>query len=213
MMKTRVVRGASTDGSPWEVPSLRMGQASPVRKTVDFATSAQPEVVVDPQARAEGFAKGHEEGLKAAREEVASQLHLLTNLVRTIQAPLVDFDEQVDDALAGLALTIAQQILRRELATDPHQIVAVVREARATLRDVDGVLHIAVHPDEAQAVRNMFSDSEALSEVEVEEDPSISRGGCVVRTRVSRVDARIETRIAQIAAELLGDARVQGSPE
>lgn len=209
MMKTRVVRGGGVKGAPWEAPALGIGQTVSGGKLDDFTTSAVPESAADPHERDAGFAKGHEEGLQAAREEMSSQLGLLAGLIRTFQYPMADLDEQVDEALAGLALTIAQQVLRRELATDPQQIVAVVREARATLRDVQGGLRVAVNPEEAQAVRDMFSDVEGLSDVQVAEDPSITRGGCVVSTDVSRVDARIETRVAQIAAQLLGDARGQ----
>jgi len=208
-VKARVLRGTGDGGERWVAPVLSMGQGSPPREMHDFTTSNAPEVSSHELGREEGFAQGREEGLAAARQEMAANLGLLSELVRRVREPMGDLDEQVDQELSRLALTIAQQVLRRELATDPQQIVAVVKEARAALRDVHGTLRIAAHPDEAQAVRNMFSENEALSGVQVEEDPTMARGGCVVSTDVSLVDARIETRVAQIATQLLGDTRAQ----
>lgn len=210
-MRCRVVRGAGGNGERWDAPVLGSGAGNPGERLPEFTVPAAEDTAAQAeQAREAGYARGYAEGLDAAREESAARLALLGELVKTLRQPLADLDEQVDTELARLALTIAQQILRREIDTDPQQIVAVVREARGVLRDVQGVLRIAVHPEEAQAVRGMFSDIDALDEVRVDEDPSIARGGCVLDTDVSRVDARVETRVAQIAAQLLGDARAHG---
>jgi flagellar assembly protein FliH len=40
------------------------------------------------------------------------------------------------------------------------------------------------------------------------EDPTLSRGGCVIHSQSSRIDARLEARIAAVAASALGDERV-----
>jgi len=39
------------------------------------------------------------------------------------------------------------------------------------------------------------------------EDPTMSRGGCVVRTDNSQIDARLESRISTIIANVFGDER------
>ena len=126
---------------------------------------------------------------------------------------MAKLDEQVDQELARLAMAIARQVVRRELSSDPQQIVAVVREARSALSDVRGRLRIALHPDEAPVVRGMFSEDESLSGIEVDEDPAIARGGCTLTTDVSFVDAQVETRLARLAVQLLGDERADGDDE
>ena len=40
------------------------------------------------------------------------------------------------------------------------------------------------------------------------EDPTLTRGGCIVQSEASRIDARLESRIAAIAASALGDERM-----
>ena len=39
------------------------------------------------------------------------------------------------------------------------------------------------------------------------EDPVMARGGCRITTATSRVDARLETRLAAILSELMGTER------
>jgi flagellar assembly protein FliH len=75
------------------------------------------------------------------------------------------------------------------------------------LGTVAGPLRIGVHPDDAGLVRRMFTEDEELSKVRVEEDPSLSRGGCTLATDHSFIDATVETRIARLAVQLLGDER------
>ena len=129
-----------------------------------------------------------------------------------VHLPLVQLDEQVETALCQMSLAIAQQVVRREIELDPGQVLGVVREARTALSEVRGILHIAVNPREAQRVRELFGSDDAASGVQIDEDPGISAGGCTLRTQVSLVDATIEARIAQVAAQLLGDSRATGRP-
>jgi flagellar assembly protein FliH len=39
----------------------------------------------------------------------------------------------------------------------------------------------------------------------------MSRGGCVIRTENSRIDARLESRISAVIANALGDERAEGA--
>jgi len=43
--------------------------------------------------------------------------------------------------------------------------------------------------------------------MEIKEDPTLARGGCKVETDTSQIDASMESRIAEIAAEVLGGER------
>lgn len=214
-MRPRVIRPTGASAERWAAPALRAGAADAARGRAAPGPGFAPDTrggtaAVDEdyrQGREEGFARGHAEGLEAARAETAATLAALSALAGNLLEPLARLDEQVDDELARLALAVARQVVRRELTSDPQQIAAVVREARGALNDVRGRLRIALHPDEAPLVRRLFSDDETLAGVDVEEDPSITRGGCTLSTDVSFVDATVETRIARIAVQLLGDER------
>lgn len=214
-MRARVIRAPRAEGERWSAPALQSG-AAPARDRHEFAPSASSgnaDVSEYKHGREEGFASGYEDGLEAARAELSASLATLAALTAGVREPMAKLDEQVDQELARLAMAIARQVVRRELSSDPQQIVAVVREARAALSDVRGRLRIALHPDEAPVVRGMFSEDESLSGIEVAEDPAIARGGCTLTTDVSFVDAQVETRLARLAVQLLGDERADADGE
>jgi flagellar assembly protein FliH len=209
MSRSRVIR-ASADGTRWAGPALDLAQrtASPVGGQFRASDSPKPAAEVESEQRHEdGFAKGYEEGLQAAQQQMAQNLAVMTNLTAYLREPISVLNEQVDDELVRLVLAITRQVVRREVRTDPQQIAAVVREARGALNDVRGTLRISLHPEEAALVRAMFTPDESLAGIVVEEDPSITRGGCTLSSDASFVDARMEARIAQIAVGLLGDER------
>ena len=207
--RARVIRG-SGNGERWAGPALDspVRTSSPVGGQFRAAENAQDSAAAEfKQGHEEGFAKGYEEGLRAAQAQAQQNLQVLANLTAYVREPLAVLEEQVDDELVRLVLAITRQVVRREVRTDPQQIAAVVREARAALDDVRGNLRIALHPEEAALVRGMFSADESLGGIVIEEDPSITRGGCTLSSDVSFIDARVESRIAQIAVDLLGDER------
>ena len=198
---SRIVRRLDTAASrPWSPPGLGNGAAG----------AGEPAPAVNPELERgyeDGFKEGREAGLAAARDEMKSSLDVLASMLSNAARPLAFVDEVLEDELTRLAIAIAKQVIRRELHTDPNQVAAVVREVRKSLGAVTGKLRINAHPDDAAVIRRLFTDHEELSSVQIEDDPSIQRGGCTVFTDASFVDATVETRIARIAVQLLGDER------
>jgi flagellar assembly protein FliH len=159
----------------------------------------------------EGFAKGYQDGLQEAEREMSASVKQIAAFTESLRQPVEKLADHVDDELVRLTLAIARQVIRRELRSDPDQIATMVKAARASLSNVQGILRISLHPDDAPLVRRMFSDEQSLESVQILEDPSISRGGCGVSSDTSFVDATVETRIARLAVQLLGDERESGA--
>lgn len=202
---SKIIRSANiVDLKPWQAPSL--------------AASGALSAGIDPRqlpGYEDGFDQGYQAGKEAARQQMQASVDHLRMLLETVQQPLADFDAQIEDELVRLAMAIAAQVIRRELRTDSDQIAAVVKEARRSLAEITGQLRIGLHPDDAPLVRSMFSKEKELDGILIEEDISLSPGGCTLSTDTAFVDARLETRIAKLAVQLLGDDRaaVAGTPE
>ncbi len=194
---SKIIRSANiVDLKPWQAPSLSLSGA--------VAAGIDPRQLPGYE---DGFDQGYQAGQDAARQQMQSSVDSLAMLLQTVQQPLADIDSQVEDELVQLAMAVAGQVIRRELRTDPDQVAAVVKEARRSLAEITGSLRIGLHPDDAPLVRSMFSKDKELDGIVIEEDISLSPGGCTLSTNTSFVDARLETRIAKIAVQLLGDHR------
>lgn len=178
----------------WDVPQLDDG--SPGGTGMDSGQRAWEE----------GFEQGRQEGLAAGREQVLAELDILRQLMQKLATPLAELDEQVEKELVALAMTVARQVIYRELEMHPERVVNAVRKALdvlpAGLRDVR--LHL--HPDDAQLVRELLPAGEAESSWQIVEDRVLERGGCRVSTQNSQVDATLETRLARAVAAALGES-------
>lgn len=160
------------------------------------------------QAYEEGFELGKREGLEHGRSQVQEQVRHMESVVALLARPLAELDEQVVEEVSELAMVIARHIIRREIKTDPGQVVAVARQAINELPVGSREIRVYVHPEDAELLREgLGSADQGAGSWRIEEDPAMSRGGCRVETEASRVDASVERRLAAIAAELLGGER------
>ncbi len=86
--------------------------------------------------------------------------------------------------------------------------MAVVREAIACLPASSEKLIMKLHPDDAALVREIYNlDEEHDRTWKIFEDPGLQRGGCIINSESSIVNADLDTRIATIVSQLLGGER------
>jgi flagellar assembly protein FliH len=169
---------------------------------------------VDRRTQQEAYAKGHAAGLAAARAESQQALNQLKTQVANIDKmlgdisqPFKDLDSQVEEQLVQLSLTIARQLVRRELRMDPAQVIAIVRESVALLPAATRDVRVHLHPEDANVVREKLATPSADRAWTIVEDPVMTRGGCRVTTDTASIDSRLETRIQSIMATILGEER------
>jgi len=200
---------AST-GASWSPPSIA-GPLITFRGKQTAASSLQDDVR---SAREAGFERGRSEGLAAAAAEIAQRIgdlesrrQLLEGLARQMVAPLERCDEETAEEMARLALTVGAQLARRELALDPRQVIAILRECLPSLPSSAREVRIHMHPRDAAVLRHELDGSAEGAAWTLVEDPIMSRGGCRVEAEASRIDARLESRVAAVIATVLGDAR------
>ncbi len=196
-----------TECQRWTVPDVG-----------NVATGVSPTLQVGPltaeqleslhkQAYDEGFALGREDGLRAGQAQVRERAQQFARLMATLSRPLDVLDQQVERELVALAIAVARQLVRRELRTDPGQVVASVREALASLPVAARNVRVHLHPEDAKLVRDALSFDDAERTWTIVEDVTLSRGGCKVLSETSQVDAGVEARLATVIARLLGGER------
>ncbi len=174
---------------------------------------------IQKQAYREGLALGKKEGLKKGQKEgyvlgakkgqaeVQEKIKQFENILQTLSEPLSQLDDSVEQELLSLVVAISRQIIRRELKTDPGQVIAVIREAVAALPLSDAKIRVFLHPEDAELVRKALTMPEDDQAWKIVEDPVLSRGGCKVMTETSQVDASLDTRLAALVAHVFGEGR------
>ncbi len=155
----------------------------------------------------EGFADGRREGYANGERAVQAQLEALGSIVQQLAEPLANVDDAVVQAVTDLAVLIARHLVRRELKASPGEVVGVVRETMRHLPIAPRAARIRLHPEDAELVQSAFALGDDERSWRLEPDPLITRGGCIVETDASRIDASVESRLAAIASRMLGGER------
>lgn len=187
----------------WELPLV----SGPV---VSATPTAEELVSIQKEAYNEGFALGQKEGQEHKKQEIEDYVASLRSIIELMSEPLKDLDNDIVNQLAQLSMTVAKQVVRRELHTDEGEIVGIVREAMSALPASTRKIILNIHPDDGDLIRNAFSLGEDDSDElrwKVIEDPMISRGGCKISSENSTIDASVESRLNRIINTLLGGER------
>ena len=132
---------------------------------------------------------------------------MVAQWANSLEKPLKGTGESVENELVNVCLAIAKQIIRREISLDAGHIVAVIREAIAALPVSSQKMRVHLHPGDASMVRGILSDVNEDVSWKIVEDPALHRGDCRIITEYSQVDATLETRLAAIAAKIMGGER------
>jgi flagellar assembly protein FliH len=115
--------------------------------------------------------------------------------------PIAEQDTQIEKSLVDLVQHITKQVIQRELAIDSTQIEHVMREALKLLPLGVGNVRLYINPQDFEQVKALRERHEETWRIV--EDESLLPGGCRVETEHSRIDATVETRVAQVMAKLL----------
>ncbi|MDQ8045211.1 MAG: FliH/SctL family protein [Patulibacter sp.] len=152
-------------------------------------------------ARAEGYAEGKAEAQAEVYEAMA-------NAVAALQHAAVELSERrdalcaaVEPAAISLALQGAEQVVGAALEVQPDLIQHAARGALRRLVDREKVT-ILVNPDDLETMREVSVELAeqlgGIESLEVQAERRVAPGGVIVQTPVGDVDARVDTRLAQL---------------
>lgn len=162
-------------------------------------------------AHAEGYAAGEAEGYAAGERRASAlmqdRITRLDGILRDLAEPLAALDEAMVEQVAELAMLVARHLVRRELRTEPGEVVAVVRATMRHMPIASRGTTLRLNPDDVDLVRNALGLDDEQRSWRTEADPLVSRGGCIIESASSRIDATVESRLAAIASKMFGGER------
>ena len=154
----------------------------------------------------QAFEKGYNEGLASGRAELDARVKRFEALMGKLAHPFEELDAAVEEDLISLAKILATHILRRELKSDPSQIIGSVRDCMEALPVAARNVRLFLHPEDARLVREHAAGDDSGT-WKLEEDGSLSRGSLRVESETSYIDGRIESRLNEIVGSALGTRR------
>jgi flagellar assembly protein FliH len=150
----------------------------------------------------EGYDLGLEEGRKAGFEmglqAGEAQVRLLQTLVQTLEAARLRQDEEVAREVLTLALTMAQQVVRKAIQVKPDLVLEALREALLSLPVLNGHHKLVVHPDHVELTREWLAHEHGHLSWKVVSDPQMERGGFRLESAYSEMDGSLRARWREI---------------
>jgi flagellar assembly protein FliH len=146
--------------------------------------------------------EGFEEGLRQAEQLIIELRETLQSLLNAREEALLS----VADEIAGLAVEVAEKVIKTEVSCDDSLVMALVRDTiQKPGRNVKSLL-IKVHPDDVRLVKKSLADNplpNVNAELIVMEDPTVDLGSCIVETNGGMIDASFSTQL-QLLKRLFG---------
>lgn len=149
------------------------------------------------EAYQKGFEEGKKEGFEAGKKEVADTM---LQAQAALEQALIERENLLNSSpqkVARLTLECVKEILDEEIKTNPEIVSSVVKKA---LEKAKGHQEVAVfvNPEDKPLVEKntqLFAGFvKDLDLLKIKSDSSIERGGCIIRTDLGTVDARISTQ-------------------
>jgi flagellar biosynthesis/type III secretory pathway protein FliH len=146
------------------------------------------------QAREEGYAAGHAEALSGFQPALAA----LAAAASALEEQRASVAAELERRAVDLGLALAAKVVAGALEAEPERVVESVRGALRGIVERERII-VLVNPEDMELVREAMDDVRAslggIEHCEVQAERRVGRGGCIVRTPVGDVDARVETKL------------------
>jgi flagellar biosynthesis/type III secretory pathway protein FliH len=166
-----------------------------------LATARQQAQRLLEAARAEGLAAGQAEGRRALSEAAEN----LVSVARELAEHKPALYEEARAQVVELALAVVGRLLGPLAEGDEGAVVRVVERALLVLSDRE-TMTLRVHPEDLRSLLDakphLLETFDGIQKLTVLEDHAVRRGGCLVQTPASEIDARLETQLAELARTL-----------
>jgi len=153
----------------------------------------------------EGLQSGYADGKQAAEKEAKE----ITASIKNVAQAAVELQNKLllnaEQNLGKLGLAVDKKIITRTLTVKPDIINDIVAEVIDSA-SIQGNCYVRVHPADYKILQPHWDAVSHLQQPdtpwELISDSNISRGGCLIDIEGGIIDARLQTKLAQIDAAL-----------
>ncbi len=201
----------------WELASFDNTQKSELPPGMRLPTVEELEALRE-QARKEGYAAGHAEGLQsghiqghaeglrtgaeAAQADIAPIAARMNALLTAFDQDLLRVDALISSELMTLACDLAAAMLKTALPIRPELLLPLVSQAIASLPVLQRSGKLFLHPSDAALVKTHLHHELTQQNWQVIEDAQIQPGGCRLDSHSNLLDATLEGRWQRLMTQL-----------
>jgi flagellar assembly protein FliH len=176
-------------------PSAPPPVGTPARLLADAAAEAERiHELARLQGHEEGRAQGHADGIAETRA-AAQALH---EALAALRQQTEELTQAVERDAVELALALAAKIVAGTIEVEPERVLDIVAGALRRIADRRRIA-VLVAPADLEVVNGALGELQAraggIELCEIQADRRVGRGGAIVRTLESEVDATVATQL------------------
>lgn len=193
--------------SDLKISQYETNEMNSVREKIEAFRHQQNSIIQSEMAelRDQGYKDGYAQGQAKGEGEYSDALIELADAINTVTENKRKFFEQSEPELLQLSLKIAEKIVQTQINLDQNTMIKIVNESIRRITDKDKVI-IKVCPEDSDFIRQnreqILAKMPDIRTLEIEDDPRIERGGCIIETRLGFIDSLISTKLASVEAAL-----------
>jgi flagellar assembly protein FliH len=155
------------------------------------------------QGHQQGFVQGEQQGLEAGQAKINQLVEQLNQIINQFERPLSILDNEIEAELLAMTISLAKSVIGHELKTHPEHILLALRQGVDALPLKEQRVKLRLNQADAEIVNQCYSAEQLdKNQWQIDIDPSLLNGDCIIESVRSSVDLRVEQRINQVFSEL-----------
>jgi flagellar assembly protein FliH len=214
--------GEKTNAAHDEAEAVLAQARDDARKLTEEAESKAASLTAGAQAKyeaerelahKEGFENGREEGYNSGLAEVKRLIDRTRVVLERVQDKRTEIFAETEQQIIDLALLISRKVIKIISDSEREIVVENIREALGKIKK-RGKIIIKVNLQDLELSTARIAEFTSLVEgagsLQILEDSSVDRGGCVIETDFGEIDARIANQLAELEARILEISPIKG---
>lgn len=214
---SRIIPGEQLDRiTPWDPGAVDYDGLQRQAQAAEEARAAEQARLEEARnaAYAQGFADGRDHGRNEAMLDAQHQIEAFLGnqgqetarqLAGLLDAARAQFDQAQEVAgqdVLELACALAREVLRHELSSNPNVLLPVIREGLAGLFADSRSILVRLHPLDMDMLQDTLRAEYPHLALAFQADGAIARGGCLIESAGTVVDATVGTRWSRAVGRL-----------
>jgi len=139
--------------------------------------------------------------IEKLEKEVKLTLKLFKEMIKGIEEEKCKMIAEGKREIVKVAMAIAKKIIKRETQIDPDIILRVAESAFKQIIDAKKIV-VKVNSEDKKKIKEMIDLKKEGSDIRIEEDGKVQRGGCLIITDKEIIDAQIDHQIKEVERAL-----------
>ena len=170
---------------------------------------------------AEGFLQGEAQAILMANQRHSEYIAIQGEEVRqnflqlfaNSKIEIKNSEEVIARGVLALACVLAKQLVRNEIEVNETLLMPVIKEALGLLVDDTKSKVVRLNPLDILALQAELADEAPANNLILIADPNVARGGCIVQSGSTVVNASLENRWSRLILNLGLDGPWDSSPD